>query len=257
MATVPAPKELNPVPPGAIQGWGPGMALAPAQSVNSVPPTSTSRLSSWPRSAQWAAAVLVGMVLVLLAYHALANTSFGTRASQLLVDDGPLYRLDLNRARRAELMQVPGIGPRLAERIVAHREANGQFLAVADLRTVSGIGEKTLARIKPWLCVDVDGFEAVPKKNARANPVAAASARSSSSTKEIRLAGQVIDINQASAEELQKLPRIGPKMAQRILEERAKAPFRTVDELRRVKGIGPKTLDKLRPYASVGKSLNE
>jgi competence protein ComEA len=51
---------------------------------------------------------------------------------------------------------------------------------------------------------------------------------------------------------LQKLPGIGPRLAQRILDERAKSVFKSVDDLRRVSGIGPKTLEKLRAYVTVG-----
>jgi DNA uptake protein ComE-like DNA-binding protein len=40
-------------------------------------------------------------------------------------------------------------------------------------------------------------------------------------------------------------------MSQRIIDERNKAPFKSVDELRRVQGIGPKTLERLRPHISV------
>ena len=50
-------------------------------------------------------------------------------------------------------------------------------------------------------------------------------------------------------ESFEKLPGIGPKMAQRIIDERSKKPFASVEELRRVSGIGPKTLEKLRPLA--------
>lgn len=59
---------------------------------------------------------------------------------------GPGGAVDLNRASAAELESLPGIGPALASRIVAHREANGPFAQPADLLEVSGIGEKTLAR---------------------------------------------------------------------------------------------------------------
>ena len=41
------------------------------------------------------------------------------------------------------------------------------------------------------------------------------------------------------------------KLAQRIIDERRKAPFQSVAELRRVAGIGPKTLERLRPYVIV------
>jgi competence protein ComEA len=53
--------------------------------------------------------------------------------------DGPV---DLNRADQATLETLPGIGPAIAGRIVAHREQHGPFRQPGDLRDVSGIGEK-------------------------------------------------------------------------------------------------------------------
>jgi competence protein ComEA len=64
-----------------------------------------------------------------------------------------------------------------------------------------------------------------------------------------------IDINRASAAELQKLPGIGTALAQRIVEERRKGRFKSVDDLRRVPGIKAKKIDALRPYATVGRDL--
>ncbi|MFP5308933.1 MAG: ComEA family DNA-binding protein [Actinomycetes bacterium] len=58
---------------------------------------------------------------------------------------GPDGLLDVNRATAAELEQLPGIGPVLAQRIVDSRTSDGPFTAVGDLRRVSGIGERTLA----------------------------------------------------------------------------------------------------------------
>ncbi len=58
-----------------------------------------------------------------------------------------------------------------------------------------------------------------------------------------------ININTADAQTLEKLPRIGPKTAQAILQYRqTHGPFKTIDELDNVKGIGPKTIERIRPF---------
>src|SRR5258706_10569801 len=58
-----------------------------------------------------------------------------------------------------------------------------------------------------------------------------------------------IDIDRASAEELERLPGIGPALAARIIAERgAGGRFGGPDGLLRVRGIGPKTLARIRPY---------
>ncbi|WP_087485320.1 helix-hairpin-helix domain-containing protein [Brachybacterium massiliense] len=61
-----------------------------------------------------------------------------------------------------------------------------------------------------------------------------------------------IDLNTASAAELEELPGVGPAIAQRILEHREKnGPFTSVDGLLEVSGIGPATLEKIRERATV------
>lgn len=63
----------------------------------------------------------------------------------------------------------------------------------------------------------------------------------------------LIDINTASAQELESLPAIGPVTAQAIVDHRtANGPFRSVEDLEDVKGIGPSTLDKIRALITVG-----
>ena len=65
---------------------------------------------------------------------------------------------------------------------------------------------------------------------------------------------KLLNVNTASSSELQALPGIGPKKADAIVTFRtANGPFRQVEDLVQVKGIGPKTLDKLRPLVTVGK----
>ncbi len=63
------------------------------------------------------------------------------------------------------------------------------------------------------------------------------------------LHGQCMCINRATANELRLLPRIGPALAGRIVEDRhAKGAFPHLDALTRVPGIGPKTLAQVRPW---------
>ena len=59
--------------------------------------------------------------------------------------------LDLNAATVEELDELPGIGPALAERIVAWREENGPFAGPEDIQAVSGIGPATAEAIAPYI----------------------------------------------------------------------------------------------------------
>ena len=66
-------------------------------------------------------------------------------------------------------------------------------------------------------------------------------------------AGDPVDLNRASEVELTRLPGIGAKKARAIVDERLRGgPFQSVDDLERVRGIGPATIDRLRPFARAG-----
>ncbi len=60
-----------------------------------------------------------------------------------------------------------------------------------------------------------------------------------------------VNINTATAVELMQLPGIGKSKADAIISFREQHPFKAVDELNEVKGIGPKMMEKLAPYISV------
>jgi competence protein ComEA len=63
---------------------------------------------------------------------------------------------------------------------------------------------------------------------------------------------QPIDINKATAKELTAIPGIGEAIAQRIIDFRDKeGPFRRVEDLMKVKGIGEKSFQKIRPHVKV------
>jgi competence protein ComEA len=64
-------------------------------------------------------------------------------------------------------------------------------------------------------------------------------------------ANGVVNVNTAGQEQLQLLPRVGPALAERIIEFReTNGPFKSVDELVAVKGIGETSLAKLAPFVT-------
>ncbi|MBP7127068.1 helix-hairpin-helix domain-containing protein [Myxococcota bacterium] len=73
-------------------------------------------------------------------------------------------------------------------------------------------------------------------------------------TSEAREAAGVRDdrvaVNRADADQLMRLPGIGPKKARALIEARDRRPFRRPSDLRRVKGFGPKTILRLAPLLS-------
>ena len=65
--------------------------------------------------------------------------------------------------------------------------------------------------------------------------------------------GERVDVDQAPADELQRLPRVGPVLARRMVEERdAHGPFGSLEGLRRVSGVGPRLLRGLEPHVAFG-----
>lgn len=64
--------------------------------------------------------------------------------------------LDLNRATKQDFDALPGIGPRLAERIMAYRQSVRAFHSLDELRDVKGIGKKKFERIRPLVTVAPD-----------------------------------------------------------------------------------------------------
>ncbi len=68
--------------------------------------------------------------------------------------------------------------------------------------------------------------------------------------KKIKPSQSLLDLNTATEKELQAIKGIGPVLSARIIAGR---PYKTVSDLIKVRGIGPKTLEKIRPYLTVGK----
>jgi competence protein ComEA len=172
----------------------------------------------------------------------------------------PGEALDPNRAPEAELDRLPGVGPGLARAIVAARDTL-PFDGVEDLARVRGIGGSTVEKLRPLLSV---GTVPVRRSPARApgaarpvgapggsrNPLESPSPRPSPTPAG---ADPVVDLNRATARELEALRGVGPVLAERIVETRRRlGGFRSVDQLLEVKGVGPAVLERLRERVRVG-----
>lgn len=157
-----------------------------------------------------------------------ARDTVAARAQRVTSPLGPGERLDLDRAPAEELVRLPRVGPGLAARIVAERERGGGFGDLEALSEVPGVGPTVLEAIRPHAT-----FSA-PAGLRRAGPDGSAG-------------GAPVRVNTAGEEELQTLPGIGPATARAIIDDRIRnGPYRTPDDLARVRGIGPRTVERLR-----------
>lgn len=189
-----------------------------------------------------------------------------------LVDPGdrpvpatPRGPLDLNAATTSELEALPGIGPSRAASILKLRDQRGGFTSVEDLKDVRGIGPKSLEELRPLVTIAQPPSRpapplAPPQVPATRPGSASVVAPGAASTPALlrppttadRMPAQVkgtgiVSLNRATADEFATLEGIGERLAARIVEERTvHGRFRSVDDLARVRGIGPKTIDRNR-----------
>jgi competence protein ComEA len=61
--------------------------------------------------------------------------------------------VNLNTATAEQLATIPGVGAKMAERIIDYRQKNGGFKKIEDLMNVSGVGEKSFLKMKPLVTV--------------------------------------------------------------------------------------------------------
>ena len=243
---VPIPTPRPDPPPVA-----PELAPAPAPAAP-VPPVPAAHSAS--HSAQIALGVFLAVTLGVLAFRGY-GTGVGARPTDPVASRPAV---DLNRADRADLEQVPGIGPTLAREIDDHRRTRGPFRAVEELRSVKGVGPATLDKVRPFLRVDLPASDSpvaepslepmVLQRKQPQPPAPAPHPRAGGASRKLQPGDPPVNVNTANLNELTRLPSIGPVTAQSILTARSAGPFKSLADLDRVKGIGPKTLDKIRPF---------
>jgi competence protein ComEA len=65
--------------------------------------------------------------------------------------EGPAGKVNINSASAQQLSELPGVGDKLAARIVEYRQKSGGFKTVQELMNVKGVGEKNFAKLQPHL----------------------------------------------------------------------------------------------------------
>src|SRR4051812_43022597 len=149
-----------------------------------------------------------------------------TFSAELPPQSGKLMpRVDINNAPRETIETLPGVGPKLAQEIIAGRP----YKTIDELDRVKGIGEKKLQQLRPRVFIV---------------PMRADAVREAPKTNEVVR----VNINTASQADLEKLPGVGPKRAEAIIAAR---PFQRPEDLLRVAGIKKAQFDKLKSQVVV------
>ena len=113
---------------------------------------------------EWGLLVLTGLFLAMMVSWIQQTDAPGDagsytirtqeRAAQETVVPESTLPVNINTATAEELDVLPGIGPALAERIIAYREAHGPFAAPEDLLEVKGIGEAVLDGLRDQIVLE-------------------------------------------------------------------------------------------------------
>ncbi|MFC1745622.1 helix-hairpin-helix domain-containing protein, partial [Candidatus Riflebacteria bacterium] len=154
--------------------------------------------------------------------------------------------VDLNAANVAVFSAIKGIGKKSAQRIIDYREKHGSFKVIADIKKVLGFGKKSFQKIKRKILVDsatAATFDKEREKRKSKKPAAV-------------LPVAPVDLNSASRDELIAVKGIGYKTASRIIEYReSTGPFKTINELIRIKGFPREAFEKLKTRIKVSSKV--
>jgi competence protein ComEA len=196
--------------------------------------------------------------ILTLALATLGFAFTGTAAEHTKPDTAPAAtrskaaKIDVNTADQATLETLPGVGPQIAQEIIANRP----YKSVSDLERVPGIGPAKMKDLKKLVTASKvkepkeKPAARVREDDARA-PAVTPTGRDLSDTRRPPMpmaADHRVNLNTASREELEALPEIGPVKAQAIIDAR---PFNSTEDVMRVKGIKQKTYDAIKDQITV------
>ena len=129
---------------------------------------------------------------------------------------------DINTADTGAFIALPGIGSKLAQRIIKFREKLGGFTSVSQVAETFGLPDSTFQKIKPWLQLS--------------QPVV-----------------KQLNINSATLDELKNHPYIRYPIANAIVTYRQQhGPFSSVADIKKIMLVSPESYQKLLPYITIG-----
>jgi len=157
--------------------------------------------------------------------------------------------LNINTASASSLQKVNRIGEVKAQSIIEYRTEVGTFQSLNDLTNVKGIGPSTVENFRSaGFCVEESTTNiSTPDENQNDTPSTASESSDVNCT----------NVNTADASSLQRVNRVGSVKAQAIIEHRSEfGLFQSLDDLSRVKGIGPATIENFRKSGFCAHSSN-
>jgi competence protein ComEA len=181
--------------------------------------------------------LFIGFLAFFISFPAAgAETKAGTPAKGLV---------DLNKATAQELESLKGIGPALSKKIIDGRP----YKSVDDLAR-AGVPAKTVETLKPLVTVGAATAPAPAQTPEPAkSPVKAKEPfKAAETAKSTEPAKGLVDLNKATAQELEALKGIGPALSKKIIAGR---PYKAVDDLTKA-GVPAKTVEALKPLVTVG-----
>jgi competence protein ComEA len=190
------------------------------------------------RGEELTALIAVSLVGLAVAVACLVRGDRGT------TEEIPLNKSDetaVQQSRRVAEPKLPSAASTQTRSSAVSQPPVGSSVAAAGGPAQPKTDFSTGARIPSGRFV---GGEGVVNPGTRVSPQRAGAASSPTGTAKI-------NVNVADQKELESLPGIGPTLATRIIEFREKQKFQKVDDLIAVRGIGPKTLEKIRDLVCV------
>ena len=163
-------------------------------------------------------------------------------------------KVNINTASEEELMTLPGISRHIAHSVIEYRHQIGGFKRVEDLALVTGVGATKLAALRLEICVHNKKTSLNASLCSSQQDISFGDDTSRTSSKSLSSASKssLINVNTSNVFQLMKIRGLSQQLAENIVIHRdKKGPFKTLDDLVKVKGIKPGVLSAIRPQLTL------